>query len=81
MVCSTTHGSRADGISCNSSKVTCVSVLWRRGSMIGAVPETMTVSSTPPTSSVATSGVADAARTCTAVSTNVRKPSRVTLTS
>ena len=49
--------------------------------MIGAVPETITVSSTPPTSSVATSGVADAARTCTAVSTNVRKPCSVTLTS
>ena len=49
--------------------------------MIGAVPETVTVSSSPPTSRVTTSGVDDAARTCTPVSTKALKPGRLTLTS
>ena len=80
-VCSTTHGSRADGTFCSSSTVMWVSVLWRRGSMTGASLETSTVSVTPPTERLAFSGVEDAARTCTPVLRYTRNPGKVMLSS
>jgi hypothetical protein len=64
-VCSTTHGSRADGRPCSSARLTLVEVVVFFGSIVGVSPVTTTTDSTPASDIVTRSGTLAPAATAT----------------